>query len=108
MEDDRESGDALFDLLEDVEADAGIRAGFELVGAVAGADGDGEGVDAGAVQERLNFFRTGVGVLLGLDFVFDAGEDAEFAFDRHVELVRVFDDLLGQGDVVVEGLGGAS
>ena len=33
VEDDRESGDALFDLLQDVEADAGIRAGFELVGA---------------------------------------------------------------------------
>ena len=40
--------------------------------------------------------------LLGLDFVFDAGEDAELGLDRHVVLVRVVDDLLGELDVVLE------
>ena len=59
VEDDREAGELLFDLVQDVEGErrgnqtAGLRvAGAllrgELVGAVGGADGDGEGVAAGA------------------------------------------------------------
>ena len=35
-----------------------------------------------------------------LDFVFHTGEHAEFSFDGHVVLVSVFNNLLGEGDVV--------
>ena len=48
MEDDGEAGQALGDFLQDVEAELGIGAGLELVSAVRGADGDGQGVTAGA------------------------------------------------------------
>ena len=35
-----------------------------------------------------------------LDFIFHTGEHAEFSFDGHVVLVSVFNNLLGEGDVV--------
>ena len=71
MEDDREAGELLFDLVEDVEGErrgnqaAGLRVTGallrgELVGAVGGADGDGEGVAAGAGGEVDDLFRLGV------------------------------------------------
>ena len=72
MEDDREAGELLFDLVEDVEGErrgnqaAGLRVTGallrgELVGAVGGADGDGEGVAAGAggeVDDRWAYSTT--------------------------------------------------
>ena len=102
VEDDREAGDALFDFVEDVQTDLRIVAGLELVGAVGRADGDGQGVDASALHEFFDFFGLRVDVLRGFDVVFLAGEDAEFAFDRHIVLVGVFDDLRGLGAVFVK------
>ena len=118
VEDDREAGELLLDGLEDVERERGrdelarllvARAllGLELVGAVRGADGDREGVAAGLGRELDHFLGLRVVALLGLDFVFDAGEDAELGLDRHVVLVRVVDDLLGELDVVLERKGAA-
>ena len=61
---DGETGQTLRDLLENVEAQLGLRAGLELVRAVAGADGDGEAVAAGAGHEFLDVLGTGVGAVL--------------------------------------------
>ena len=49
----------------------------------------------------------GVGRLLGLDVVLDAGQAAELALDRDAERAGVFDDLAGQGDVLLVGEMGA-
>jgi len=98
---DRESRNALFDLGEDVQTDLRIVARLELERAVAGADRDRQRIDAGALEEVFDLFRLGVGVLLGLDVVFDAGQDAEFAFDGHVELVGVFNHFTGLGDILL-------
>ena len=79
--------------------------GLNLCAAVAGADGDREGVDAGLLDEVLDFLRLGVIGVLGRDIVLDAGEHAELAFDRDIVLLRMgeVDDLLGERDVLVVG-----
>ncbi len=74
-----------------------------------GADCDGQGVDAGAGHELLDLLGTGVGGILGrnIDLVLNAGQGAQLAFDHDAVVMGVLDDLLGQSDVVLEGLGGA-
>ena len=51
----------------------------------------------------------GVGSLVcgDLHFVLDAGQRAELSFDDDAVVVRVLDDLLGDLDVLCEGLGGS-
>ena len=49
MHDQRQAGAGLHDLLDAVERELGFV--LELERAVAGADGDGEAVDAGALRE---------------------------------------------------------
>ena len=80
---------------------------FELVGAVARADRDGERVAAGLLDKVAGFGRVGE-VVLGFLFgeagalaVLDAAEAAELGFDRHAARVRELDDLFGHVDVVV-------
>ena len=118
MENDGEAGQALGDLFEDVEAQgrrdqnalfvAGALGSRELVCAVAGADGDGQGVTAGLGNEFLDLFRTGIGsgVRSDLDLILDAGEGAKLGLDDDAVVMRVLDDLLGDLDVLGKGLGG--
>ena len=107
VHDDGEAGDALLDLVEDVETELGVGAGLELVGAVGGADGDGEGVNTSALDKVLDLLGASVVVDLGLDVVLDTGENAELTLDGDVAGVGVLDDLLGEGDVLLVGEGGA-
>ena len=64
MENDRESGEFLLNLVENVECKgrrdelsglgvAGALLGLEFISAVAGADGDGEGVALGLLDESI-------------------------------------------------------
>ena len=114
VEDDREAGELLFDRVQNVERQrrrnelAGLRVagalfGGELVRAVAGADGNCERIAAGARCEVDDLFGLGVVRNRGGDFVFDAGEDAEFGFDRHIVRVGVFHHFLGESDVFFVG-----
>ena len=78
----------------------------ELVSAVAGADGDGQGVDAGALG-KLDCL-VGVGDVVkaaaaGAVAVFNAAQHADFAFDRYAALVRIVDDLAGDFDILFKG-----
>ena len=75
----------------------------ELVGAVRRTDRDGQRIDAGLRDEINDLLGLGVVALLGGNLVLDAGQHAQLALDRHVELVSVFNDLLRQGDVLVVG-----
>ena len=71
MQHDGEAGQALADLLQHVEAQGrrhqdallidGALLGLELIRAVAGADGNSQGVAAGLGYELLNLLGTGVG-----------------------------------------------
>ena len=73
-----------------------------------GADGDGEGIAAGSGYEFLDLFGTGIGGVFGgyLDFILNAGERAELRFNDHAVVVRIGDDLPGQGDILFKRLGG--
>ena len=111
MEHDRETGNAALDFLEDVEAEGGrqedavgvARAllGLELGSAVARADGYGQGVNAGLLDEILDLVGLGVVRVLGRNIVFHAGQHAQFALYGYVILtgMGVLADFLRQSDV---------
>ena len=67
VENDGEFGQAFADFFEDIESQLGFLTGFEFVCAVAGADGDGEGVNPCAGNKFFDFFGTGVGSVFGAD-----------------------------------------
>jgi len=101
VENDGEARDALLDLVEDIETEVGLCARGELDDTVAGADGDGEGVDASALDKVDNLVGVGVVAGLGLDIILDTGKDTELTLDGDVVLVSVLDDLLGESDVLL-------
>ena len=99
-------GRRLDDLLQDVEAQgrrnqlallvAGALGGGELVGAVAGADGDGQGVARRClVDELLHLFGVGVVGLLSRDLhvVLDAGQSAQLGLHHHAVVVGILHHL---------------
>ncbi|CDC62976.1 uncharacterized protein BN660_00108 [Clostridium sp. CAG:448] len=116
---DREAGQALGNLFQNVKAErrgnqyavgvAGALLGLELVSAVAGADGNCQGVHAGAGDEFLDLFGARVGGIFcaDLDVILDACQSAELAFHHDTVGVRIFHDLFGQGNVVLKGVMGA-
>ena len=91
VQDDGEAGQALGDLFQNVETQSGRNQdaflvqgallGSELVSAVGGADGDGQGVAAGTGDELFDFLGTGVGGSLSgdVDLVLDAGQGTSSA-----------------------------
>jgi len=103
VENDGEARDALLDLVEDIETEVGLCARGELDDTVAGADGDGEGVDASALDKVDDLVGVGVVAGLGLDIILDTGEDTKLTLDSDVVLVGVLDDLLGESDVILIG-----
>ena len=109
MQHDGEVGQTLFDLLQDVEAELRLGAGLELIGAVAGSDGDRQAVHAGAGDKVQHLVGIGVGSVLGVDLdrVLDARQATQLALDDHAVIVRVFDDLAGERHVLLVGSVGA-
>ena len=57
MENDGESGDLLFDFVEDVKTDFGIGTGLEFVSTMAGSDCDSEGVNTCLSEECFGLTR---------------------------------------------------
>ena len=106
VQDDRETGQAFADFFEDIEAQLRFLAGFEFISAVAGADGDGEGIAAGFLGEFADLVGLGeVGVFgLDVDGVFDACELAEFCFHDDAALMRVLDDFFRDFDIFFESV----
>ena len=102
MHDERVTGEARFDLFQNVEVE-GLFA-LELESAVRGADGAGQGIAAGLFDEIFGFDGVGeAGVtFLNFDVLFDATEHTEFGFDRDAFGVRAINDAFGDRDVLVE------
>ena len=71
---------------------------------MAGADSDGQGIDARAGYKFFDFFRTGIVSFMSSDFdiIFDAGQLAQFAFDDDAVSVCIFNDFFRDGDIVFE------
>ena len=81
----------------------GALSGRKLVSADACTDGDSQRIAARTCSEVYHFGGVGVGVVVGRNFVFDAGQYAEFAFDGYVILVSVIGHFLGEGNVLLVG-----
>jgi hypothetical protein len=92
MHDERVTGEARFDLFQNVEVE-GLFA-LEFKSAVRGADGAGQGIAAGLFDEVFGFDGVGeAGItFLNFDVFFDAAEHTEFGFDRDAFGVRPIDD----------------
>ncbi len=102
VHDDGRAGDFFLDGADHVEVQALLA--LELVRAVAGADGGGERVAPGLVDEFDGLVRVGqAGVaFVHLDVFLHAAELAEFGLDADALGVGALDDALGDGDVFVE------
>ncbi len=66
-------------------------------------DRDSEAVATCTGREVDNFFGVGVGVVVGRNFVLNACENAELAFNGYVELMSVVNNFLGEGNVFLVG-----
>ena len=80
MENDGESGDLLFDFVEDVKTDFGIGTGLEFVSTMTGSDCDSEGVNTCLSEECFDFFG------FGISFDPRDGTDNGLTVDRAQEL----------------------
>ena len=110
VQDDGEAGQTLGDLFQNVETQGrgnqdavlvdGALLGSELVSAVGSADSNCQGVTAGAGNELLDLFGTGVGSSLSgnVDFVFNTGQSTQLSLDHNTVVVSVLNDLLGDLD----------
>ncbi len=107
VHDEGETRAGFHDFFDAVEGELGFV--LELEGAVGSANGDGEGVDAGAFDEVGGL--DGIGeeffdvlfVFFGIesdDVFFNSAEHAEFGFDDDADGVCVIGALLGDLDVV--------
>ena len=78
-----------------------FRFAFEFISAVAGADSDSKGIDAGAFYKFNSLVRVGVSSVFGvyLNGVFDTGKAAEFCFYNNAFIVCVINYPFGQFDV---------
>ena len=98
MQHQRVAGQHAGDLFQPREVQPGLAR--ELVGPVAGADGDGQRIAAGALHEVHGLVGVGVHRMFGGHFVLHARQLAQFRFHPHAARVGVFDDLLRDGDVL--------
>ena len=112
MENDRESRELLLDSLENIECEwrwnetsgllvAGALLRLELVSAVGGTDGNGEGVATGLLYEVDNLLRLGVMRRLVRNLILNAGKNSELSLNGNIILVGVLHDLPGEGDVLL-------
>ena len=118
VQNDGEAGQSLGDFLQNVETQgrrnqlallvAGALICSELVSAVGGADGNSQGIAAGTGHKFLNLFGTGIMRPLGgyIHIILDAGQSAQLSLYYYAMSVSIFYDLLGDGDILLKGLGG--
>ncbi len=97
-------GDFIADAFDDVEMERLVA--FEFVSAVAGADGGGERIATGALDEFDDFIGVGqAGVAFIDDDIFlDAAEFTEFGFNAQTFGMGAIDDAFGDGDIFLKRL----
>ena len=101
VQDDGEPGQPVHDFLQDIKAQLRFLAGFKFESAMAGANGNGQRIDAGAVYKILNLVRVSIIGLVGFhaDFVFHAGELTQFAFNGDAACMCIIHHFFGNRHV---------
>ena len=100
----REAGQAFFNFFENVEAEHGLVAWLELVCTVAGSDGNGKGVNAGALNKFFDLVGSGVRGILGADVyvILNSCKSAKLTLNADVVSMSILHNLSGQCDVILE------
>ncbi len=100
---DGESREPALHLLQNVKAQLGLA--LELEGAMAGANGNGQGIAACALHKLLHLFGSGIGGILSrhLDVILNAGKAPQFRFHSDIPVMGIFNHLAGEGDVLFKG-----
>ena len=108
MQHNGETGQALGDFLQHVKAQLRLGAGLELVCAVAGTDGNGQGVTARLGHELLHLLGMRVGGILSTDihFILNAGQGAQLRFHDNAVVMGILHHLAGDLNVFRERFGG--
>lgn len=112
MEHDGEARELNHDGIEHIERErrgketsslrvAGALLGLKLVSAVAGTDRDCERVNASLRGEVDNLLRLSVVANIRLNLVLNASEHAKLTLNGDIILVRIVNDLLGEGDILI-------
>ena len=106
MEYNGEPRQAAGNLLQDIKTELGLGPRLKLIGAVAGADGNGQAVHPRGPNKLLHLVGVGIGGVLRRDIhvVLNAGQTAQFPFHHHAVLVGVLHHLAGEGNVVGKGM----
>ena len=104
MEDDRVVWQELANLFQTFIVKIGVA--FEFVCSVAGADRNSERVAAGKLYELSRFFRIRKDRILRIDAdqIFYAGQTSELGFHHDTFVMCIFDDLLCDFDIFLEGV----
>ena len=108
MQDNRETGKSSGNFCKDIQAELGIRAGFELVSAVAGSDRDRQRINAGPLNKLFYLIGVCEHSLVGVDAdcVLDACQCSQLSLDNGAVLVRILSDALGLRNVVLKIMAG--
>ena len=108
VQNDRESGKSSGYFLKDVQTKLGIRAGFELVSAVACADRDRQRVNSCSLNELFDLVGICEHSLVGVNTysILDAGECSELSLNYYAVLVSIVSNLLGLGNVFLKIVAG--
>ena len=114
MQYDGEAGQLLHDGVQYIECQwgrnepTGLRVacalfGRELIGAVAGTDGDSQAVATRAGSKVNNLFGLGVVAYGRRYLVFNACQHAELSLNGYIVLMSILNDFLGEGNVLLVG-----
>ena len=105
MENDGEVRKAFAHFFQNIKFQLRFLTGFEFIGAVAGADSDGQRVHTRTGNKFFHFFGTGIGSVFSADVnvILNTGELAQFPFDNNTVVVGVFHHLFRQSDIFLKG-----
>ena len=118
MKYDRKAGQTLNDLVQDVKAQgrgnqltlliAGTLGGSDFIRAVAGADGNSQGIATSLGHKLLDFLRAGIVGLLSrnVDLVLYARQGPQFCLDDNTVIMGILHHSLGDLNVLGKRLGG--
>ena len=92
-----ESRQTLSDFFQNIKTQLRFLAGFELISAMAGANGDCQGINPCTRHKFLHFLGTGIrSVGIGdIDVILNPRQASQFSFDNNAVIMGIIDNLFG-------------